>query len=131
MATSTSKSHPLLLASAAAYGILALGHTTKGLEQFKHPTMNTLPLALRGASKIGWYEGSGFFLIMTTPGILNYKWAQTGIYDIYDKSIAGVLVSLLAAAGAAYFKSGDKATATTLAVVAVLQGLGVRNAMFV
>lgn len=37
----------------------------KGLDQFKHPTMNTLPLVLRGASKIGWYEGSGFFVIMS------------------------------------------------------------------
>jgi hypothetical protein len=27
--------------------------------------MNTLPLMLRGASKIGWYEGSGFFVIMS------------------------------------------------------------------
>jgi hypothetical protein len=38
----------------------------KGLDQFKHPTMNSLPLVLRGASKIGWYEGSGFFIIMST-----------------------------------------------------------------
>jgi len=35
------------------------------MDQFKHPTMNTLPLMLRGASKIGWYEGSGFFVIMS------------------------------------------------------------------
>jgi len=61
---------------------------------------------------------------------LNYKWAQTGIYDIYDKSIAGVLITLLAGAGAAYYKSGDKPTATTLAVVAIIQGLGVRNGSY-
>ncbi|OAL52122.1 hypothetical protein IQ07DRAFT_403862 [Pyrenochaeta sp. DS3sAY3a] len=126
MATTTSKSHPLLLAAAVAHGVLALGHTTKGLDQFKHPSLNTLPTALRGAVKAGWYEGSAFFLIM---GILNYRWSQTGIYDIYDKSIAGILVSLLLGAGAAYFKSGDKPTATTLAVVAIIQGLGVRNAI--
>ncbi|KAH9861859.1 hypothetical protein J1614_011612 [Plenodomus biglobosus] len=88
MATTTSKNHPFLLASAVAHAVLALGHTTKGLDQFKHPSVTSLPIALRGAVKAGWYEGSGFFLIM---GILNYKWAQTGIYDIYDKSIAGVL----------------------------------------
>lgn len=63
-------------------------------------------------------------------GILNYKWAQTGIYDIYDKSIAGILVSLLLSAGAAYYTSGDKPTATTLAAVAILQGLGVRNGSY-
>lgn len=44
---------------------LSLATQMKGLDQFKHPTMNTLPLMLRGASKIGWYEGSGFFLIMS------------------------------------------------------------------
>jgi hypothetical protein len=59
---------------------------------------------------------------------LNYKWAQTGLVDIYDKSIAGLFVSLLFGAGAAYFNSGDKGTATTLAVVAVLQGLGAKRA---
>ncbi|KAH7390713.1 hypothetical protein BKA66DRAFT_568647 [Pyrenochaeta sp. MPI-SDFR-AT-0127] len=126
MATIASQKHPLLLAAAVAHGVLALGHTTKGLDQFKHTSLNALPTALRGAVKAGWYEGSGFFLIM---GILNYKWAQTGIYDIYDKSIAGILVSLLFSAGAAYYKSGDKPTASTLAVVAILQGLGVRNAI--
>ncbi|CAO2654326.1 Nn.00g110590.m01.CDS01 [Neocucurbitaria sp. VM-36] len=127
MATATSKGHPLLLAAAVAHGVLALGHTTKGLDQFKHPSLSTLPTALRGAVKAGWYEGSGFFLIM---GILNYKWSQFGIFDIYDKSIAGILISLLAAAGAAYYKSGDKPTATTLALVAILQGLGVRNGSY-
>ncbi|KAJ4320554.1 hypothetical protein N0V94_003312 [Neodidymelliopsis sp. IMI 364377] len=120
----TSK-HPLLLAAAVAHGVLALGHTSKGLEQFKHTSINALPVALRGAVKAGWYEGSGFFLIMA---ILNYKWAQTGLLDIYDKSVAGLLVTILAGAAASYFQSGDKPTATTLAVVAVLQGLGAKGA---
>ncbi|KAH3936758.1 hypothetical protein HBI24_134630 [Parastagonospora nodorum] len=124
MASTTSNKHPLLLAAAVAHGVLALGHTTKGLDQFKHPSLNTLPTALRGAVQAGWYEGSVFFAIM---GIMNYKWSMTGIYDIYDKSIATLLISLLIGAGASYFKSGDKPTATTLAVVAIIQGLGVRN----
>jgi hypothetical protein len=63
-------------------------------------------------------------------GILNYKWAQTGIYDIYDKSIATLLITLLVGAGTSYFKSGDKPTATTLAIVAIVQGLGVRNGSY-
>jgi len=55
---------------------------------------------------------------------------RQGIYDIYDKSIAGLLVSLLAAASAAYYRCGDKPTAATLAAVAILQGLGVRNGSY-
>ncbi len=50
-------------------------------------------------------------------GLLNYKWSQTGIYDIYDKSIVGVYVSLLFGAGASYWRSGDKLTAVVLAAV--------------
>ncbi|KAF2631659.1 hypothetical protein BU25DRAFT_488230 [Macroventuria anomochaeta] len=119
----TSK-HPLLLAAAVAHGVLSLGHTTKGLEQFKHASMSALPTALRGAVKAGWYEGSGFFLMMA---ILNYKWAQTGLLDVYDKSIAGLLVAILVGAAGSYFQSGDKPTATTLAVLAVLQGLGAKG----
>jgi hypothetical protein len=53
-----------------------------------------------------------------------------GIYDIYDKSIATLLLSLLIGAGASYFQSGDKPTATTLAVVAIVQGLGIRNGSY-
>ncbi|KAL6702971.1 hypothetical protein ACN47E_010326 [Coniothyrium glycines] len=127
MASSTSASHPLLLTAAAAHGLLALGHTAKGLEQFKHPSLSTLPLTLRGAVKAGWYEGSGFFLIM---GVLNYKWSQTGIFDVYDKGIAGILVSLLAAASASYYRSGDRSTAIMLATVAIIQGLGVKNGSY-
>lgn len=52
------------------------------------------------------------------------------MYDIYDKSIAAILTGLLAAAGAAYWKSNDKPTAVTLATVAILQGLGVRNGWY-
>jgi hypothetical protein len=63
-------------------------------------------------------------------GILNYKWSMTGIYDIYDKSIAALLLSLLAGAGAAYYRSGDRPTAATLAVVAIVQGLGVRSGSY-
>jgi hypothetical protein len=37
---------------------------------------------------------------------------------------------MLAAAGAAYWKSNDKPTAITLAVVAILQGLGMRNGSY-
>jgi hypothetical protein len=117
----------------------------KGLDQFKHPSFNALPSVFRGAVKAGWYEGSVFFTIMgpssfpscnlttfidVTAGIMNYKWAQTGIYDIYDKSIAALILSLLAGAGAAYYKSGDRPTAATLAVVAIVQGLGVRSGSY-
>jgi hypothetical protein len=73
--------HPLLLAAAIAHGLLSLAHTviapytdaqnislttvqTKGFEQFKHPTLNQLPAALKGAVKAGWYEGSVFFAIV-------------------------------------------------------------------
>jgi hypothetical protein len=36
---------------------------SKGLEQFKHPSLSQLPILLRTAVKAGWYEGSVFFLI--------------------------------------------------------------------
>jgi len=63
-------------------------------------------------------------------GILNYKWSHTGIYDVYDKGIAGILVGMMAAAGGAYWKSNDKPTAMALGFVAILQGLGVKNGWY-
>lgn len=59
---------------------------------------------------------------------MNYKWAQTGLLDVYDKSIAGLLVAILVGAAGSYFQSGDKPTATTLAAAAILQGLAAKSA---
>ncbi|KAJ8117121.1 hypothetical protein OPT61_g1597 [Boeremia exigua] len=118
-------SNPLLLAAAVTHGVLSLGHTLKGLEQFKHVSINALPNTLRGAVKAGWYEGSGFFLMMA---VLNYKWALTGLVDVYDKSIAGLLVAVLVGAAGTYSQSGDKQTGITLAAAAVLQGLATKGA---
>ena len=59
---------------------------------------------------------------------MNYKWAQTGLLDVYDNSIAGLLVAILVGAAGSYFQSGDKPTATTLAAAAILQGLAAKSA---
>ncbi|KAF2739489.1 hypothetical protein EJ04DRAFT_508767 [Polyplosphaeria fusca] len=117
--------HPLLLAAAVAHGVLSLGHTTKGMDQFKHASLNTLPSKLRGAITAGWYEGSVFFAIM---GILNYKWSQTGLVDSADKAIASLITTLLLGAGSYYYKTGDKPTCFLLTLVSILQGIGARNA---
>ena len=92
--------------------------------------------------KAGWYEGSVFFAIisrlyysnaiphdhLTMEGILNYKWSQTGVVGSADKAIASLITSLLVGAGSYYYKTGDKGTAVTLASVAILQGLGAKDA---
>lgn len=87
---------PLHLPTALAYAILALGHTSKGLSQFSHPSLSTVHPQVRGAAKIGWYEGSVWFII---AGVLNYKWSVTGLVDGADRTVAGLLVALLFGAG--------------------------------
>ncbi|KAF2746834.1 hypothetical protein M011DRAFT_424335 [Sporormia fimetaria CBS 119925] len=118
--------HPLLFASAIAHAVLALGHTSKGLEQFKHPSLNQVPALLRTTIKTGWYEGSVFFAI---AAVLNYKYSQTGLLDLADRTVATLLTTLLFGAGAKYFGAGDKGTGITLAVVGILQGLGLKGAL--
>ncbi|PSN64620.1 hypothetical protein BS50DRAFT_576049 [Corynespora cassiicola Philippines] len=120
-----SAKHPLLLAAAVAHGVLSLGHTTKGMEQFKHPGIRALPTALRGAVTGGWYEGSVFFAIL---GILNYKWAQTGLLDGADKAIASLITSLCVGFGVNYWRTGDRPTAVILSAVGILQAVGARGA---
>jgi hypothetical protein len=44
---------------------------TKGMEQFKHASLNQLPATLRGAVTAGWYEGSVFFAIMGQWSLLS------------------------------------------------------------
>ncbi|KAF2012343.1 hypothetical protein BU24DRAFT_397412 [Aaosphaeria arxii CBS 175.79] len=120
--------HPTLLAVAVAHGLLGLGHTTKGLEQFSHPSIDKLPVTLRGAVKAGWYEGSVFFLI---AGLLNYKWSQSALALASgpDKAIAALLTALLFGAGANYYRTGDKPTGVLLAIVGALQGWGAKGAL--
>lgn len=67
----------------------------KGLDQFKHPTMNTLPLVLRGASKIGWYEGSGFFVIMSKYFSFLFFSYQITLSDTNGEWRINVLIILL------------------------------------
>jgi hypothetical protein len=66
---------------------------------------------------------------LLVPGILNYKWSQTGLVDTPDKAMAALLLTLLFGFGASYYKGGDRPTGITLAVVGILQGLGVRAAL--
>jgi hypothetical protein len=61
-------------------------------------------------------------------GILNYKWSQTGLLDLADKSIAGLIVTLLFGAGSHYYRTGDKATGIILSVVGILQAVGAKKA---
>lgn len=67
-------------------------------------------------------------LIDGRPGILNYKWSQTGLLDSADKAIAGLLTTLLFAAGANYYRTGDKPTGLLLSLVGVLQAVGAKKA---
>ena len=55
--------------------------------------------------------------------MLNYKWAQAGVLDIYDKGIIGLYISLLFGAGASYISGGDPTTGVILSVVGVVQGI--------
>lgn len=63
-------------------------------------------------------------------GILNYKWSQTAAFDLADKSIAGLLTTLLFGAGTSYYRSGDKPSAVLLSLLGIIQALGARNALF-
>ena len=87
---------PLLPLLTLSHTILSLGHTLKGSSQFSHPSLSSLPPPLRGAVKIGWYEGSVWFLI---AAVLNYKWSVSGLGDGADKLVAGLLVGLMGGAG--------------------------------
>ncbi|KAF2202212.1 hypothetical protein GQ43DRAFT_439903 [Delitschia confertaspora ATCC 74209] len=118
--------NPLLLTTAVVHGLISLGHTTKGLEQFKHVSLNQLPRALRGAVTTGWYEGSVFFAIMS---LLNYKWSTTGLTHPIDKTVASLVSLLYIGAGINYFRTGDKPSFAILSVAGLLQAWGVKAAM--
>ena len=75
--------------------------------------------------KAGWYEGSVFFAIL---GVLNYKWAQTGLVDGADKALVTLIVTLLFGAGGNYIRTGDKPTGLILGIVGILQTIAARGA---
>ncbi|PVH94375.1 hypothetical protein DM02DRAFT_572927 [Periconia macrospinosa] len=120
----TSTQHPLLLASSAIHVLLAVGHTVKGREIFQHPSLSRLPSILKDTVRVGWYEGSMFFAMMS---FLNYKWSQTGLVDGADKAIAGLLVTLFFGAGANYARAGDKGLGFAMSIIGVFQAVAARK----
>lgn len=81
----------------------------KGIDTFPNPAYRSLPTLLRAYAKVGWYQGSAFFAILS---LYTYQLSQrspetwTGI----DRMIVGSLAAVYWASSAWYFKHGDGAT---------------------
>ncbi|KAF2807599.1 uncharacterized protein BDZ99DRAFT_464535 [Mytilinidion resinicola] len=116
----------LLLAASVLHTLLSAGHTAKGLEMFKDPAFARLPALLTKAVQAGWFEGSVFFAIL---GLINYRWAHSGLADSTELGVAGLISLLCFGAGGWYAKSGDKQTGVLLAAAGVLQAVGVRSVL--
>ncbi|RVX67416.1 hypothetical protein B0A52_08769 [Exophiala mesophila] len=93
------------LAASIINGLIAAGHTVKGFEIFASPTWKSLPKLLFAYARVGWYQGSVFFAI-------------AGI----DRIIVAMTSLLYLGSSAWYYKNGDGATGTLVAVAGAVQG---------
>ncbi|KIV94218.1 hypothetical protein PV10_02006 [Exophiala mesophila] len=111
----------IALAASIINGLIAAGHTVKGFEIFASPTWKSLPKLLFAYARVGWYQGSVFFAI---AGLYTYQLSQrspatwTGI----DRIIVGMTSLLYLGSSAWYYKNGDGATGTLVAVAGAVQG---------
>ncbi|KAF2495256.1 hypothetical protein BU16DRAFT_527133 [Lophium mytilinum] len=116
----------ILLSAAALHTLLSAAHTASGLTMFKDPAFARLPAILTKRVQAGWFEGSVFFAML---GLINYRWAHSGLADSTELGVAGLISLVCFGAGGWYAKSGDKAGGVLLTFAGLLQGVGVRSVL--
>ncbi|KAJ5612800.1 hypothetical protein N7510_005994 [Penicillium lagena] len=97
-----------LQASALTFALLSIGHTLGGKEWQSDPRFKSLARTRSwSCAKVGWYQGSAFFLI---TGILHYQWSHNpqALQDPLNRAMAGLVNALLWASSGWYFKNGVK-----------------------
>lgn len=67
-------------------------------------------------------------LLLIHAGVLNCKWSQVGVLDIYGKSIIGLYTTLLLCSGINYRSTGDSTVGAVLVLVGVLESLAAYRA---
>ncbi|PLB50054.1 hypothetical protein P170DRAFT_404770 [Aspergillus steynii IBT 23096] len=109
-----------LQATATGWLIISLGHTLSAKTWQSAPQFRALPNLPYSCAKVGWYQGSAFFLM---TALLNYSWAQdpTLLELPVNRAIAALMTGIVWASSGWYFKRGVVENGVVVAVMGAVQ----------
>ncbi|RDW78682.1 uncharacterized protein DSM5745_05534 [Aspergillus mulundensis] len=84
------------------------------------PQFRALPVTADTCARVGWYQGSAFFLV---NALINYNWslAPEQLRNPINKAAALVMALSMLGSSAGYFRGGVSRNGLVVAVVGVLQ----------
>ncbi|KAH8664365.1 hypothetical protein BX600DRAFT_299341 [Xylariales sp. PMI_506] len=98
--------------------LLSIGHTITAPSFMRTAAFRTLPTNEWSKSTVGWYQGSGLFLILA---VINLRWSKQATLVSLDKVAAALATALLWASGVWYHRNGDSGTAGVVAISGAVQ----------
>ncbi|EFY91812.1 hypothetical protein MAC_02097 [Metarhizium acridum CQMa 102] len=106
--------------TSAGWLLISLGHTTSAKDWQANAKFQTLPRLSYACAKVGWYQGSGFFIMNGTSTTAPYNPAL--LRDPVQKAIAGAMIAIMWASGWWYSKNGAASNAVAVGAIGALQG---------
>ncbi|KAL4798334.1 hypothetical protein BDV19DRAFT_356863 [Aspergillus venezuelensis] len=109
-----------LQATTAAWLLCSVGHTLGAKDWQSHPTFRSLPEQSSACAKIGWYQGSVFFLV---NAFVNYSWSQSPelLKNPINRAIAVIMTAVMWGSSGWYLKKGVKRNGVFVALIGALQ----------
>ncbi|KAL4936626.1 hypothetical protein BDV06DRAFT_204659 [Aspergillus oleicola] len=109
-----------LQSTSLAWALISLGHTLGAKDWQSHPTFRSLPEQSHACARIGWYQGSVFFLV---NALINYNWSQSPdqLRNPLNRAIAVIMTMVMWGSSGWYFKSGVKRNGVVVALMGALQ----------
>ncbi|KXJ86007.1 hypothetical protein Micbo1qcDRAFT_237151 [Microdochium bolleyi] len=106
--------------SAAGWLICSIGHTLSAKEWQSKKDFKSISNLPRSCGTIGWYQGSGLFLILA---LLNYQFSlnPTALRTPIDKAIVSTAIGTIWGSALYYYRKGLIPNAAFTAVVGSLQ----------
>ncbi|KAL4923580.1 uncharacterized protein BDV17DRAFT_296211 [Aspergillus undulatus] len=103
-----------------AWVLISLGHTLGAKDWQSSPAFRALPDNAHACARIGWYQGSAFFLV---NALLNYNWSQSPeqLKNPINKFIAVLMTAVMWGSSGWYFKKGVNQNGVVVAIMGALQ----------
>ncbi|KAK2593715.1 hypothetical protein QQS21_008580 [Conoideocrella luteorostrata] len=122
-----------LKVTAVGWLLLSLGHTSSAKDWQANAKFQSLSRLSSACAKVGWYQGSGFFILNVTneyrlsgglAALLNYAWSQNPalLHDPIHKAIAGSMIAIMWISGWWYAKNGVTSNLVAVTAMGALQG---------
>ncbi|KAL4909353.1 hypothetical protein BDW74DRAFT_80329 [Aspergillus multicolor] len=113
-----------LKATSIGWLIISVGHVLGAKEWQSNPQFRALPGIADTCARVGWYQGSAFFLVnVCGAALINYNWslAPEQLRNPLNKAAAIVMALSMLGSSAGYFKGGVNKNGFVVAVVGALQ----------